>query len=262
MSGNRHEKVDDPDDYLSVNTAGWDLLSLLDDPGKPDPETARSTLDPFGWIEWEQVKRVLCLAGGGGSFAPLFACLGYEVTVFDLSEGQLECDRQVGREEGLDIECVQGDMLDLSALGSQRFDLVYQPISACYIPDARRMYGQVAGVTRQGASYIVKHWSPVQLQVAAEGAWDGSAYRIDRPAWTEQPLLWHSDETWSGKRASCLHYIHRLDVLIGGICDAGFEIVGFREPDLGDGTAEPLTDAHMAAYFPPFLWIGARRRAD
>jgi hypothetical protein len=258
VSGSGHFRAEGPVDYRAVNQAGWDLLSLLDDPGPPDKETAREDLDPFGWIPWKSIRTVLCLAGAGGYFAPRFACLGYDVTVFDLSIGQLERDRQIGREEGLEISCIEGDVLDLSPLGGARFDLVYQPISACYIPDAAGMYRQVASVIDPSGLYFVKHWSPIQLQLALDRPWDGAAYRLDRPAFTNEPLIWRSVETWSGERASCVHHAHPLDVLIGGICDAGFQIVGFRQPDAGDVTAEPGSDAHMAAYLPPFLWVAAR----
>ena len=95
-----------------------------------------------------------------------------------------------------------------------------------------------------------------------DAGWDGTAYRIDRPASTDEALVWRSAETWSGEVATCLHYCHTLDALVGGLCDAGFDIVGLREPDVGDPTAEPSTDAHVAAYFPPFIRILARRRGD
>lgn len=249
-------------DYRSVNSQGWDVLSLLDNPAPFDPAAARERLDTSSWIPWDQIHSVLCVAGGGGEQAPLFAALGYEVTVVDLSTGQLERDRQVARELGLSVECIQADMLDLSPLSSRQFDLVYQPVSACYVPDVRRLYREIAGATRPEGHYAVEHWSPIHLRVAEDAGWDGTAYRIDRPASTDEALVWRSAETWSGEVATCLHYCHTLDALVGGLCDAGFDIVGLREPDVGDPTAEPSTDAHVAAYFPPFIRILARRRGD
>lgn len=262
MSPNRGEPVEGPVDYQIVNSSGWDMLSLLDDPEPADAAVAQAELDPFGWIPWEEIKSVLCVAGGGGVQGPQFASLGYDVTVVDLSDGQLERDRQIAREMGLTIECVQADMLDLSPLGGRQFDLVYQPISTCYVPDVLRLYREVAGATKPGGHYVVQHWSPSHLQVASDNAWDGTAYRVDRTASSSEPLLWHSEETWSGDRASCLHYTHSFDSLVGGLCDAGFDIVGFREPDSSDPDAEPGSYGHLAAYFPTFIWTLARRRTD
>jgi SAM-dependent methyltransferase len=262
MSPNDEATGGEAGDYRSVNRQGWDMLSLLDDPPPVDAASARATLDPFEWIPWERVSRVLCLAGGGGEQAPLFAALGYEVTVVDLSPGQLERDRQLAQELGLTIECVEADMLDLSPLGSRRFDLVYQPVSACYIPDVYRLYRQVATVTGAGGYYTVVHWTPGQLQLDAEAPWDGAAYRVVRPVWSEEPMPWLSDEAWNGERATCLHYSHSYGELVGGLCDAGFDIVGLREPEVGDPEATPNSESHLAAYFPPFIHILARRHGE
>jgi SAM-dependent methyltransferase len=249
-------------DYRTVNSKGWDALSLLDDPQPVDPKDARIRLDPYDWLPWDSMRSVLCVAGGGGDQGPAFASLGYDVTVTDLSAGQLERDRQIARETDLRIECIQADMVDLSPLAGRTFDLVYQPTSSCYVPDIRAVYREIAGVTRPGGHYVVQHWSPTHLQVADDVAWDGSAYRLDRPASTDEPRLWLSEETWSGQRVSCLHFGHTLDELIGGLCDAGFDVVGFREPDVGDATAQPGSDEHLAAYLPAFMWVLARRRSD
>jgi SAM-dependent methyltransferase len=202
------------------------------------------------------------VASGGGEQAPLFAALGLEVTVVDMSSGQLERDRQVASETGLTVECVEADMLDLSPLRGRLFDLVYQPVSACYVPDVHRAYQEIAKVTRPGGHYRVEHWSPTHLQVAADRAWDGTAYRIDRPASSREPIVWRSGDTGFGQPATCLHYSHTLGALVGGLCDAGFDIVGLNEPDGGDLAAEPGSEAHLAAYFPPFIEILARRRPD
>jgi SAM-dependent methyltransferase len=227
-----------------------------------DRGTARGQLDSSEWLPWDQIRTVLCVAGGGGEQAPLFAALGLDVTVVDLSSGQLDRDRQVASENGLTIECVEADMLDLSPLGDRQFDLVYQPVSACYAPDVRRLYREIANVTRAGGHYRVEHWSPTHLQVAAHGAWDGAAYRIDRPASADEPILWRSGDTGMGQDATCLHYGHTLGALVGGLGEAGFDIVALREPDYGDLDAEPGSEAHLAAYFPPFIEILARRQSD
>lgn len=252
---------DDPADYRTVNREGWDLLSLLDDPSTFQADTARNDLDRFGWIPWEGIRDVLCLAAAGGQQAPRFAALGYNVTLVDLSPGQLERDREVCREMGLTVEFVEADMLDLSQLRGRQFDLVYQPVSACYVPDVLRLYREVASVTRTGGHYMVEHWSPAQLRVAPDAPWDGSAYRISRPADSTEPLLWHSAEAPLGKQASCVHYVHTLGSLVGGLCESGFDVVEFREPHHGNVAAEPGSDEHMAAYLPPFISMLARRRA-
>lgn len=259
MGVNRGEPLDGDLDYRTVSREGWDVLSLRDDPVTFDPSTARTFLDPFGWISWDEIQRVLCLAAGGGEQAPRFAALGCTVTVVDISRGQLERDREVASEMGLTVECVEADMLDLEPLHGRQFDLVYQPASAFYGPDVALLYRQVATVTRPGGSYMVQHLSPAQLQLAHE-PWDGAAYRIGRPLHGSEPLLWQSEDTAIGRPATSLHYLHPLGALIGGLCESGFDVVGFNEPDAGDATAEPGSEDHLAAYIAPYFWVFARRR--
>ena len=97
-------------------------------------------------------RSVLCLAAGGGQQGPLFASLGLEVTVVDISPAQLETDREVAHRRGLAIETVEADMLDLSQLHGAGFDLVYQPVSALYVPDVPALDREVARTLRPGAT--------------------------------------------------------------------------------------------------------------
>ncbi|KAG0950774.1 hypothetical protein G6F31_013733 [Rhizopus arrhizus] len=84
---------------------------------------------PLDWLGDVRGRRILCLASGGGQQAPVLAAAGADVTVFDLSDGQLEQDRQVAARDGLQLRTVQGDMRDLHAFANGSFDVVFQPIS-------------------------------------------------------------------------------------------------------------------------------------
>ncbi|MFP3758656.1 SAM-dependent methyltransferase, partial [Cupriavidus sp. SIMBA_020] len=56
---------------------------------------------PAGWLDNVTGLSILCLASAGGQQAPVLAASGAQVTVFDLSERQLEQDRAVARRDGL-----------------------------------------------------------------------------------------------------------------------------------------------------------------
>ena len=71
-------------------------------------------LDTEGLMDPPEEKRVLVLAGGGGQQAACLALLGAKVTVLDLSDEQLERDREAARALGLQLDLHQGDMRDLS----------------------------------------------------------------------------------------------------------------------------------------------------
>src|SRR5258705_13260763 len=54
-------------------------------------------------------KQVLCLASGGGQQSAAFGLLGARVTVLDLSEAQLERDRETAAHYGLAEQTEQAD---------------------------------------------------------------------------------------------------------------------------------------------------------
>jgi SAM-dependent methyltransferase len=245
--------VDSKDAYKRFNRRAWEQLahgSSESSIGFDQLQLERSSewLDPWGWIPWETVASVLCLASGGGQQAPSFAYLGYETFLLDLSPAQMEVD--------------QGDMLDLSSLGTRRFDLVYQPVSACYVPSARQLYEQVATVLKPGGYYRVEHWNPYQMQMDPGGAWDGVGYRLVEPQGSEPvPLPWTLTTADGQRRFETLcHYIHPLHDLIGGLCDAGFAILRYAERLRGDVSARPGTYPHLRSYAPSFFTMLAQVR--
>jgi SAM-dependent methyltransferase len=251
--------------YRSANRSGWDQLSRTGHdssvPWSVDrvaPEVAMAWLDRNGWLPWDEVATVLVVGGGGGQQAPLFAQLGYEVTVVDLSPEQLRRDQEVAGAVGLELETVEGDMCDLSVLGRRRFDLVYQPVSSCYVPDVRSLYRSVASVTKPRGWYWSEHWNPVQIQVSPDYSWDGSAYRLDRS------MVDHDPRVYAGvgidEQPLCWHFIHSVGDLVGGICDAGFTIQRFAERSDIDPSAAPGSTGHLASFVATFYTTLARRR--
>ncbi len=251
--------------YRSVNERAWDLLSgTTEDFGSPvtraDLPGARAELEGPLPIPWEGITRVLCLAGGGGRQAALFASLGLDVVVADLSSEQLALDRAAARRLGLTLETVQGDMADLSVLGGRRFDLVHQPVSLCYVPDPAAVFAEVARVLEPGGHYWVESWNPVQMQLDGLGR-GGPPYRLVRPQGAERPVRFGvaAEELEQAGPEVAWHYVHPLSTLLGSLCEAGFEIADLQERRYGDPTAPAGTEAHLEAFVPPFFAVLARR---
>ena len=249
-------------DYWKVNRASWDYLARQGNertcrPG--DFAYARSLLDPETWIPWNEFRSVLCLASGGGQQGPLFAFLGYEVTVVDLSPQQLRLDQATARRHGVHVECMESDMCNLENLESRKFDLVYQPVSSCYVPDVRATYREVFRLLKPSGYYRAEHWNPIHLQLPQFGNWDGIGYRIVYPQNSNQPVRWREWDENGREKPTCQHYIHSLQELIGDLCDTGFTIDSFWERPLHSYGAEPGSPQHLATYVPPFFTILARR---
>lgn len=100
-------------------------------------------MDPSLYGEWlsfskrhlpQGTKRILELACGTGALACDFARDGYDVTALDLSEEMLSVASERADEEGVSVQFVQGDMMDLSEAGTYEAITCFSD-SLCYMPD-------------------------------------------------------------------------------------------------------------------------------
>jgi SAM-dependent methyltransferase len=216
-----------------------------------------AALDSRGWLGGSVVGRtVLCLASGGGRQGPLFAAAGARVTVVDLSPAMLALDRQVAAERRLALETVEASMDDLSMLPAGAFDVVYQPVSTCYVPDVARVYREVARVLVPGGLYISQHKQPGSLQASLEPGPRG-VYQIAEPYYREGALP--AAGQCRVREVGTHEFLHRWQQLLGELCHAGFVIEDLTEPFHADPAAEPGTFAHRACFLPPYVRIKARR---
>lgn len=212
-------------------------------------------LDPRGWLGDVAAKSVLCLAAGGGRQGPIYAAIGAHVTVVDISGAQLELDREVARERGLDLRTVQTSMDEMPMFGTGEFDLVIQPVSSCYIPDIGRMYVEVARVTKPNGIYVSQHKQPSSLQADTKSLNDG--YPISVPYYQKDPLptvlgSLHREE-------GTLEFLHRWEELVGGLCRSGFVVEDLSEPMHAKQNAVKDSFAHRSGYVAPYVRIKARR---
>jgi SAM-dependent methyltransferase len=227
-------------------------------------EEARAMVDPDGTLGALEGQRVLCLAGGGGQQSAAFGLLGAEVTVLDLSRGQLERGRQAAEHYGLTIRTEQGDMRDLSRFSDAAFDVVYHPYSLNFVPDARQVFQQVARVLRPGGVYWFNCANPFIAGLTA-AEWDGHGYLLRRP-YVQGAAVDYADEDWvfrgewpaeaiSGPR----EYRHTLSTLVNGLVESGFVVTRLMEEGFTpDMSAEPGTPDHLAAIAPPWLRFWTR----
>ncbi|MBX9789325.1 MAG: class I SAM-dependent methyltransferase [Pirellulales bacterium] len=251
-------------DAREVNRRVWDAMvdrgQAFTRPARDEEFSAPlAALDSRGWLGGSVAGRaVLCLASGGGRQGPLFAAAGARVTVVDLSPAMLALDRQVAAERRLTLETVEASMDDLSMLPVAAFDVVYQPVSTCYVPDVATVYREVARVTVPGGIYISQHKQPASLQASLEPGMHG-VYQMSERYYREGALP--AVEQSRVREAGTHEFLHRWQQLVGELCHAGFVIEDLVEPFHADAAAEPGTFAHRACYVPPYVRIKARRES-
>ncbi len=91
----------------------------------------------------------------------MLAAAGARVTVLDNSPRQLTQDRFVADREHLALQLVEGDMADLSQFASESFDLVFHPVSNCFVPDVRPIWREAFRVLRPGGRLVAGFLNPL-----------------------------------------------------------------------------------------------------
>ena len=130
----------DHETYERALAGDWFVLLT---PTKPVPKE---------WFGDLRGKRLLGLASGGGQQIPIFNACGARCTVLDYSNAQLESERQVALREGyLDkVEIVRADMTKPLPFDSESFDLIFHPISNCYVENVLPIWQECYRVLKHG----------------------------------------------------------------------------------------------------------------
>ena len=253
------------------NQRMWDRLADAGIPytrpqGTPprDAKGKRRFLDEltYGRIKGVRLegKRVLSLAGGGGWDAILFAELGAETTLFDLSPRQLRTVRRLAKERGTKLRVVQGDMRDLSAFAAASFDLVYHHHSLVFVPDPLNVIREVARVLAPGGNYVFSTMHPVTLRMYE--TWTGTGWTFKQRYFDSRPVP-VKDATWAfdgvSVEAPTLEYGHRFSDLVNACVRAKLVVDGLWEWSPGDAGGAPGSDDDLESYLPAYIAIRARR---
>ncbi|MCL2092836.1 MAG: class I SAM-dependent methyltransferase [Treponema sp.] len=133
-----------PEEFARAKAGDWKVLLT---PLKPVPQ---EWFLPFLKEGSLKGTRLLGLASGGGQQMPVFSALGAECTVLDYSERQLESERLVAQREAYDITLVRADMTKPLPFPDGSFDLIFHPVSNCYIEDVNHVWRECMRILRSG----------------------------------------------------------------------------------------------------------------
>jgi len=204
--------------------------------------------------------KVLCLAASGGQQSTAFGLLGAHVTVFDLSESQLEKDEKTAEVYGFPITTVQGDMRNLHAFAPDSFDIVWLAHGINFVPDARAVINEVARVLFPGGFFRLEITNPY-----AHGLWDkwnGKGYLVTEP-YVDGGEIVQEDPFWevespNGNRSKIRgprEFRHSLATIVNSLVTNGLRIFGLWETGGGDSNAQPGSWKHFKSIMPPWITI-------
>ena len=202
--------------YAAALRGEWDVLLT---PTKPVPHA---------WFGGLKGKRVLGLASGGGQQIPIFAALGAEVTVLDYSEKQLESERLVAAREGYAVDVVRADMTKPLPFADGSFDLVFHPVSNCYVEQVKPIFKECFRVLRPGGVLLGGYDNGVNYLVND----DETAIVNTLPF---NPLK-NPAQMQQLRDTDCgVQFSHTMEEQLGGQLEAGFRLTDLYEDTNGSG---------------------------
>ncbi len=188
---------------------------------------------PRAWFGKLDGARVLGLASGGGQQIPIFKAAGAEVTVLDYTPAQLESERMVSEREGYAVDTVRADMTKPLPFPDACFDLVFNPVSLCYVRDVEPIWHEVARVLRPGGILLTGFDTIINYIVSADEKHVVFKQPFDPTVNEDQAALLAADDAG-------VQFSHNLDEMLGGLLRAGFSIDDLYEDTNGEGHLHDL----------------------
>jgi SAM-dependent methyltransferase len=185
---------------------------------------------PTSWFGKLDGKRVLCLASSGGQQAPVLAAAGASVVSFDLSDVQLEKDLAVAKRDNLDLQCVRGNMADLSQFDSESFDLIFHAVSNVFVPDVKVVWKECFRVLKHDGALLAGFMNPsFFLFDHDESEQTGKLEVKYKLPYAEPDSLDKTGLRKLNESKRALEFGHSLESQIGGQIGAGFVIADLYE---------------------------------
>lgn len=203
--------------FSAAVSGDWQMLLT---PVKPVPRE---------WFPPLRGTKVLGLASGGGQQMPIFAAQGAECTVLDYSERQLESERMVAAREGYAIEIVRADMTKPLPFPDASFDLIFHPVSNCYIEDVQHVWDECFRILRPGGLLMAGLDNGFNFLFGDE---DDQEIRYSLPfnPLRDPKLMEELRQSDSG-----VQFSHTLEEQIRGQIRAGFRLLDLYEDTNGSG---------------------------
>lgn len=185
---------------------------------------------PKHWFGNLNGMRILCLASSGGQQAPLLAAAGASVVSFDISDVQLEKDLFVAKRDNLDLQCVRGNMTDLTQFASDSFDLVFHAVSNVFVPDVKVVWRECFRVLNHDGALLAGFMNPsFFLFDHDESTRTGKLEVKYKLPYAEPESLDENGLQELHKTKRALEFGHSLEAQIGGQISAGFVIADLYE---------------------------------
>ena len=206
----------DHETFVKAQDGQWDVVLT---PTKPVPHS---------WFGDLNGKKVLGLASGGGQQMPIFAVLGAECTILDYSPRQLESERLVAQREGYNIRIIRADMTKPLPFGDEEFDLIFHPVSNCYVEKVEPIFKECYRILKHGGIFLAGLGNEVNYLVDE----DEQSIIYSMPF---NPLVNENQRKMLEDTDCGMQFSHTLEEQIGGQLEAGLVLTNLFSDINGEG---------------------------
>lgn len=183
---------------------------------------------PREWFGELRGKRLLGLASGGGQQIPIFSALGAKCTLLDYSAHQCESDRIVAEREGYEVEILQADMTKPFPFDDESFDIIFHPVSNCYVKDVEPIFRECYRVLKKGGIFLGGY--DLGINYLFDEAEDKIMFSLPFDPLKDEKMYEESVKNDWG-----IQFSHTLEEQIGGQLKAGFTLTDIYEDINGAG---------------------------
>lgn len=212
------------EEYVKASRGEWDVLLT---------PTVTVPKEWFGNNGDIRGKRILGLASGGGQQMPIFAAAGAICTILDYSDRQISSERMVAEREGYDIDIVQADMTKPLPFEDESFDIIFHPVSNCYIEDVYSVFQECARVLKKGGVMLGGFDTEINYMVSSD-----ETSIVNRMPFN--PLV-NPEQLRQLEEDDCgVQFSHTVVDQIGGQLKAGLSLVDLYDDTNGEGRLHEL----------------------
>jgi len=164
---------------------------------------------------------------------PVFAALGAECTVLDYSQKQLDSEKMVAEREGYPIRTLRADMTQPLPFDDGSFDLIFHPVSNCYVRDVLPIWRECCRVLKRGG-FLLSGLDNGMNFIVDERETE-VVHSLPYDPLEDVSLKAELEETDSG-----IQFSHTLEEQIRGQLQSGFAIQDLYEDTNGSGRLHDL----------------------
>jgi len=174
---------------------------------------------PKNWFPDMKNKKLLGLACGGGQQMPIFSALGADCTVLDNSEKQLESEKYVAEREGYNINIVKADMTMKLPFNDNTFDIIFHPVSNCYIENVYHVWNECYRILKKGGILLAGMDNGINFLIDDDEESINIVNKLPYNPLKNEEQLKKLKENDNG-----IQFSHTLEEQIGGQLKAGFTL--------------------------------------